>query len=341
MRLTRPGADHTPSGARRRTASANVGGDRRAGHRRAHLPQPRGHPLRRYVVDPSADAGLGAGEVLQLARRAQHRHDLQVQPRDVAALAHRRLVPAGDVGQRDRLAGRVDVVAVEPLQQVQVDLGQLVALGVLEGDQVGHVAVRREVDLDRPAGGVRDVGGPVPPGEDHARAVAALGLQDVGAEQPAGAVVVRAGLRQQLAGARRDVRVGVDLPVRVVQGHPDLLAAVLEAEDLLHLVDRGQRSGAVRPRVDDGACPGGAERGERRAVVAGEADDLAPAVGRALGQQRLAGRRSRCPATDGERAGSGSRRPRRRSRWPGSRRARCRGRWGTAGTRRPAAGRCG
>ena len=56
--------------------------------------QPRRDPLGSRVVDPRAHARLRAGEVLQLAGRAQHRDQLQVQPGQVATLARRRLVPA-------------------------------------------------------------------------------------------------------------------------------------------------------------------------------------------------------------------------------------------------------
>jgi hypothetical protein len=65
----------------------------------------------------------------------------------------RRLLPGRDVGQAHGRAGLVDVVAVEAPEQVAVDRGELVTLGVVERVEVGHVAVRGEVHLDRPAGG--------------------------------------------------------------------------------------------------------------------------------------------------------------------------------------------
>ena len=87
---------------------------------------------------------------------------------------------------------------------------------------------------------------------------------------------VLAGAPDQRVGARRQVRVGVDLPVRMGQGDADFLAPVLEAE---HLPDPGQRrqlGGAVGPDVDDGADPVDAQGGEGGIRVAGEAHDLAP-----------------------------------------------------------------
>ena len=48
----------------------------------------------------------------------------------------------------------------------------------------------------------------------------------------------------QLGGAWGDVRIGVDLPVRVAQRDADRLAAVLEGEHLLDARKRG--SAAVR-----------------------------------------------------------------------------------------------
>ena len=60
----------------------------------------------------------------------------------------------------------------------------------------------------------------------------------------------RRALLEQLRQARRDERVGVDLPVRMRERHPDLLAAVLEDEDLVD--PRGAEScGAVHPRLHD------------------------------------------------------------------------------------------
>ena len=57
--------------------------------------------------------------------------------------------------------------------------------------------------------------------------------------------------RLRLELARRNRRhdgVGVDLPVRMLQGHADLDAAVLEREDVLHVVAGTERRWCDRPR---------------------------------------------------------------------------------------------
>ena len=79
----------------------------------------------------------------------------------------------------------------------------------------------------------------------------------------------------QPGGSRGDVRVGVDLPVRVVQGDADRLAAVLEREHLLHAGECGQCGGAIGPGLDDGASPRRGEAAERALVLRAEADHLA------------------------------------------------------------------
>ena len=79
------------------------------------------------------------------------------------------------------------------------------------------------------------------------------------ARRPAGCRPVRARccarLPDQRLGARRQVRVGVDLAVRMGQRDADLAAAVLEAEHLLDAGQRRQLGGAVGPGLDDGADP--------------------------------------------------------------------------------------
>jgi hypothetical protein len=98
---------------------------------------------------------------------------------------------------------------------------------------------------------------------------------------------------EDLLRPRRQVRVGVDLPVRVREGHPDLLSVVLEAEDVLDPGDRAQRLGPLRPDVDHQPCASGPQLGEDPVVVAGEDHDLAPAE----------------PGAQSSRAATGHRRP--------------------------------
>ena len=83
---------------------------------------------------------------------------------------------------------------------------------------------------------------------------------------------------EQVLRARRDVRVAVDLAVRVVQRDADLRAPVLEHVDLPHAGHRGQRGGPVGPRLDDGPGAGHAEVRPRPGVLRAEAHHLAPSV---------------------------------------------------------------
>jgi hypothetical protein len=179
-----------------------------------------------------------------------------VQAPEVTSLADRRLVPARDVRQ----GGHAVVVPVGPAQQLEIDRRELLPLAVVQRGQVGDVAVRREVHLDRPARRRRDVGRPPLPGEYHPRAGSALGGQQVGQQVAAGPLPVRRGLGEHPLGPRRHERVGVDLPVRVVQRDPDLLAAVLEAEHLAHAGQPGQLLGPLCPRLDHRAHPRRAAR---------------------------------------------------------------------------------
>ncbi len=227
--MTRPGADHTPEG-REPKASENLCATVDSGEaaNSAHLAQSGSHGLGRDVVHPGADAGLGTREVLQPAGRPQNRHNLQVQSGDITPLPDGRLMPAGNVGQRDRRAAWPFVVAVQPPQQVEVDLGKLVAFRAVQGDQIGDITVRDEVHLDRPPCGIGHVCRPGSALDNHARACVQLCGKQIGTQQAAGAVMVFGGLSQNLSGARGQKRVGVNLSVRVVQRDADLLAAVLE-----------------------------------------------------------------------------------------------------------------
>src|SRR5450756_1022320 len=123
MRLTRPGADHTPEGLEPNTSEKDCATvDSGDAANSAHLAEASGHPLGRDVVHPRADAGLGARKVLQPPRCAQDRYDLYVKARHVTSLVDGRLVPAGDVGQRDRRTTGCVVEAVQTPQQVEIDV---------------------------------------------------------------------------------------------------------------------------------------------------------------------------------------------------------------------------
>jgi hypothetical protein len=62
---------------------------------------------------------------------------------------------------------------------------------------------------------------------------------------------------------------------------------VLEAEDLLDAVERGELRGPLRPDVDDQPGPLRVELGEHAVVLAGEADDLAATEARPQLRQRV------------------------------------------------------
>ena len=146
-------------------------------------------------------------------------------------------------------------------------------------------------------------------------------------------------LPQHGGGPRREVGVAVDLAVRMGQRHPDLLAAVLEAEHLLDAGHGHQVGGAVPPRLDDQAGVRRFQLRERCGVVAGKADHLAAAVP-GSGHEAVAGGRTRRLARRRTGSGTGSRRRRRRSRGRAPRWS-VRSAPDTAGTGRAAACRCG
>ena len=202
-----------------------------------------------------------------------------MQPPVLAAGAHGRLVPGRDVGHRG-----VDA-AGEPAEHVEVDLDEGVPFGVGERGEVGHPPHREELHLVGPPRRRRHERGPVLVRGDHPGATALAG-EDVGEQVSAGGLPVTADRGEDLLDPRGDERIGVDLPVRVRQGHPDLLAVVLEAEDLLDAVGRRQLGGPLGPDVDDQARALRTELGEDPLVVVGETDHLAPAEARAKFRHR-------------------------------------------------------
>src|SRR5699024_5761437 len=78
-----------------------------------------------------------------------------------------------------------------------------------------------------------------------------------------------------------DIRVGVDLPVRVVERDADVFAAVLEREYLLHAGKRAEVRCTVGPGLDHGARATDSLRAEAARAFWAEAHDLAPPDGRA------------------------------------------------------------
>ena len=87
---------------------------------------------------------------------------------------------------------------------------------------------------------------------------------------------------------RCDERVAVDLAVRVSQGDTDLLAVVLEREDLLDALHLGDFGGTEGPCLHDRAQAGDRQIGRQTVLVGVEADHLATTGGHLLLPQRIA-----------------------------------------------------
>ena len=110
---------------------------------------------------------------------------------------------------------------------------------------------------------------------DDAAALSLFRGEHVGEQVRAPALAVALCGVQDPAGPRSDEGVAIDLTVGVVQGHPDLLTAVLEAVDLLHSGHLQQRLAAGGPGVDHRAHARGGGLCQLGGVVIGEADDFA------------------------------------------------------------------
>jgi hypothetical protein len=119
------------------------------------------------------------------------------------------------------------------------------------------------------------------------RRVRLLGGQEVVEQVVAGLAPVAGAGGQHAVGTRGDVRVRIDLPVRVRERHSDLRAAVLEAVHLLHAGLPGQLGRAVGPGRHDGRRLPWAQVGEGGGVALTEADGLTAAGGRPAGQQAV------------------------------------------------------
>ncbi len=175
--------------------------------------------------------------------------------------------------------------AVKAAEHIKVDRAEGGARRVMQERQVGHPFGWEEQDLIRPAGRGRDESGPVVVARHHPRARSELTRNQIAEQVASCALGVPPCLVKQPGRARRHEGIAVDLPMRVMEGHADFLTAVLEAEHLLDTVECGQCGGPVRPRLDDGAHPGGRELGEGGIVVGRETDDFASAVARTPREQ--------------------------------------------------------
>ena len=143
------------------------------------------------------------------------------------------------------------------------------------------MAVGQQVNLDWPARGKWHVCGEVFAGQHDAFA----GLLELErASKEVGAKLFDRG--QDLGGARSHVWVGIDLAVRVVQGHADLLPAVFKRKHLAHATKFEQRLGAVGPRINHGANARDWLASHRALVLWAEDHDLA-ATDRVAGRTKL------------------------------------------------------
>ena len=96
-------------------------------------------------------------------------------------------------------------------------------------------------------------------------------------------------LRQLARRDRRDERIGVDLPVRMVQGDADLDAAVLEREHVLHFRPCAELDVPVRPDLEQQLDVRKRQRPERGTRVLGEHHHLGGAERRPRFDDRRAG----------------------------------------------------
>src|SRR6202022_4756396 len=135
----------------------------------------------------------------------------------------------------------------------------------------------RHVDFVRPARGLRDVRHDAALVEQDATPSLELVADQVALETATG---VPAQFRRR---HRRDERIGVDLPVRVMERHADLLATVLEDEDVLDATASGEVPVAIGPDLGKALEPFGRQARERSVVLAGVDHYLAEAAPRRPG----------------------------------------------------------
>ena len=270
------------------------------------------------VADERAGALLGAGEELELLGGAQRRVELDVQVALAASRLRppRRSAPGGRpsrtasvarTGRRSRgsaAAGRRRAAAAPQARSRAASGGARASRGALRTAS-GRLRGRR-----RP-----------PPRSRTARACRqsrSRSISTQGAQPPR-----RSSAACSSAGDRRQERVAVDLPVRVVQRDADLDAAVLEDVDVLDVLARAELRVAVAPHPHQRLGALGRQRAERAVVVVGVDDHL----GRAA--RRLERREAVVEDDDLEAL----------ERDLGLRAARAA--WGPAGSARGRAGRCG
>ena len=156
----------------------------------------------------------------------------------LASLAHRRLVPPCDVGR-----GLVEKTSktAEKVEQYIREFGERT---VVQGRQVGDAIVRVEWTSygQRAACGTNAVH--LPRAEhDCDPAVISSATTSSNRFRPVRRYSRRRG--DHPVGPRRDERVRVDLPMRVLQGDADLGAGVLETVDLLYPGKGAEGSGLV------------------------------------------------------------------------------------------------
>ena len=172
---------------------------------------------------------------------------------------------------RDVRGGAI-VNRIQSLKQAFVDDCEFVALGGAELCQVLNVAMRQQVNLDRPAGRKWNVCGEVfAPNQDaFARLLEFEGfLKQVGTKF--------SNRIQQLSSTRCHERVCVDLAVWVVQRYADFLPTVLERRNLSHSRHALQVLGSIGPGIDYGADALHALPAQRTKVLARKHHNLAAA----------------------------------------------------------------
>ena len=227
--------------------------------RRARSPrvaQARGDVFGHDRVEVLLARDLGGGDEPLDAGRAPGRHDLDVEPGIVVAVADR-----GTLVQPHHVRHLRPVEPVETLEHVDEQAGERVAVLVIGRWEVGQPVAGRDLDREREGRGERHPGGPC----------AVVGDESL---TRVGIVAPPAGEARRLAA--RDVVKGVDLTVWVGDGRADLCTAVLEHEDVLDVVAGAEGGRALRPEVDDLAGAVDPELPEGRVVLGRVEHDLAP-----------------------------------------------------------------
>ena len=162
---------------------------------------------------------------------------------------HRRLVPRSDV----RRALNAGEELVHSGEELVADHGQIITLSGGQLSEIRHRSLGHHHDLQRPFRCSGCEHHEVVCLLDDAGGGGEFGGQEIVEKRCAMRCTMSLCLARDGGHAGWHERVRVNLPVRVVQGHADFLAAVLKREHGLDRFEGGEFGGAVRPDVDERA----------------------------------------------------------------------------------------